>query len=397
MVEQCSIHRSVQVKTESGLRFIAWQMLTGDRPKYFGLVLAIAFSTFLMSHQMSIFVGLLERTRSQIRDVQDASIWIMDPKTQYVDEVRALSLQDLYFVRGVEGVQWAVPLLKGIARAKAADGTFRNSILMGVDDATLTGLPQKFLAGDWQSLRNPKTVAIDRVGYEYFFGAPPYQLGQELEMGSQVVRVGAVVDASPPFVNLPVVYAKFTEAINMVGREPRQLSFVLAKAQPGVTEEELCQRIQASTGLKALTSKTFGWDTIWYYIKNTGIPINFGITISIALMVGALVSGQTFSLFILENMKYFGALKAIGVTSLRIVGMIIMQALIVLAIGYSIGIFLTALFFQLTQDNLDLRGFRLLPEIMLLTGGLIFVVVLMATILSVRRVVVVDPAVVFRG
>ncbi len=372
-------------------------MLTGDRPKYFGLVLAIAFSTFLMSHQMSIFVGLLERTRSQIRDVQDASIWIMDPKTQYVDEVRALSLQDLYFVRGVEGVQWAVPLLKGIARAKAADGTFRNSILMGVDDATLTGLPQKFLAGDWQSLRNPKTVAIDRVGYEYFFGAPPYQLGQELEMGSQVVRVGAVVDASPPFVNLPVVYAKFTEAINMVGREPRQLSFVLAKAQPGVTEEELCQRIQASTGLKALTSKTFGWDTIWYYIKNTGIPINFGITISIALMVGALVSGQTFSLFILENMKYFGALKAIGVTSLRIVGMIIMQALIVLAIGYSIGIFLTALFFQLTQDNLDLRGFRLLPEIMLLTGGLIFVVVLMATILSVRRVVVVDPAVVFRG
>ena len=51
------------------MRFIAWQMLTGDRPKYFGLVLAIAFSTFLMSHQMSIFVGLLDRTRSQIREM----------------------------------------------------------------------------------------------------------------------------------------------------------------------------------------------------------------------------------------------------------------------------------------------------------------------------------------
>ena len=120
-------------------------------------------------------------------------------------------------------------------------------------------------------------------------------------------------------------------------------------------------------------------------------------TEAIALLVGALVSGQTFSLFILENMKYFGALKAIGVTSFRIVGMIIMQALVVLAIGYSIGICLTALFFELTRDNLDLRGFRLLPEIMLLTGGLIFVVVMIATLLSVRRVVVVDPAVVFRG
>lgn len=387
----------MNLRSESGLRFIAWQMLTGDRPKYFGLILAIAFSSFLMSHQMSIFVGLLDRTRSQIRDVQDASVWVMDPKTQYVDEVRALSFQDLYYVRGVQGVQWAVPLLKGVARLKGSDGTFRNAILMGVDDASLTGLPQRFLAGSWEALRAPKTVAIDRVGYQYYFGEPPYKTGQEIELGPLVVRVGAVVDASPPFVNLPVVYARFSESLDMVGREPRQLSFILAKAQPGVSERELCANIRSSTGLKALTGEEFGWATIQYYIKNTGIPINFGITISIALLVGALVSGQTFSLFILENMRYFGALKAIGVTSIRIVGMIVMQALIVLAMGYWIGISLTALFFELTKDNLDLRGFRLIPEVMWLTGGMISVVVLLATILSVRRIVVVDPAVVFRG
>jgi putative ABC transport system permease protein len=387
----------VRGKTGSGLGFIAWQMLTGDRPKYFGLILAIAFSTFLMSHQMSIFVGLLDRTRSQIEDVEDARIWVMDPKTEYVDEVRALSLQDLYRVRGVEGVEWAVPLLKGVARAKAPGGVFRNAILMGVDDASLVGLPQRFLAGDWEALRAPKTVAIDRVGYQYFFGPPPYTIGQELEIGPLVVRVGAVVDASPPFVNLPVVYARFSEARDMAGGGPRQLSFILAKPQPGVSAVELCANISSGTGLKALTREEFGRDTVWYYINNTGIPINFGITISIALLVGALVSGQTFSLFILENLKYFGALKAIGVTSLRIVGMILMQALVVLAIGYSIGISLTALFFELTKDSLELRGFRLIPEVMLIAGGLIFVFVLIATVLSVRRVVVVDPAVVFRG
>jgi putative ABC transport system permease protein len=388
---------SVKLIGESGLRYVAWQMLTGDRPKYVGLILAIAFSTFLMSHQMSIFVGLLDRTRSQIRDIQDARIWVMDPKTQYLDEVRALSFQDLYYVRGVEGVLWAAPLLKGVARAKAPDGKFRNSILLGVDDASLTGLPQKFLAGDWRGIRTPKSVAIDRVGFEYFFPGQPYQTGLELEMGAQVVRVAAVVDASPPFVNLPVVYARYSEALDMVGREPRQMSFVLCKPRPGVGEEELARRITQATGLKAVTAEQFGWETIWYYIRNTGIPINFGITICIALLVGALVSGQTFSLFILENMRYFGALKAIGVTSVRIVGMIVMQGVVVLAIGYSVGIALTALFFELTKDNLDLRGFRLLPEVMLLTGGLIAAVVLAATIVSVRRVVVVDPAVVFRG
>ena len=33
-----------------------------------------------------------------------------------------------------------------------------------------------------------------------------------------------------------------------------------------------------------MTSNAFAWETIWYYIANTGIPINFGITIAIALL-----------------------------------------------------------------------------------------------------------------
>ncbi|MBN1568134.1 MAG: ABC transporter permease [Acidobacteria bacterium] len=379
------------------MNFVAWQMLTGDRAKYAGLVLAIAFSTFLMSHQMSIFVGLLNRTQSQIKDITDAGIWVMDPKTEYLDEVRALSNQDLYRVRGVEGIQWAVPLFKGNARVKASDGQFRNTILLGLDDTTLVGLPRIFLAGDWRALRYVDTVAIDEVGFRRFFPGQAYSTGHRLDIGDKTVTIGAVVRVSPPFVNLPVVYARYSEAIKMVGRESRQLSFILCESKPGIAPEELCTGISAATGLKAETAVQFGWDTIWYYIRNTGIPINFGITITIALLVGALVSGQTFSLFILENLKYFGALKAIGVTTIRIILMIFLQAIIVLCIGYALGISMTAAFFEFTKDNLELRGFRLLPEIMLLTGALVTMVVLIATMISVRRVAVVEPAIVFRG
>jgi putative ABC transport system permease protein len=387
----------MQVRSDRGLAFIAWQMLTGDRSKYLGLVLAVAFSTLLMSHQVSIFVGLLDRTRSQIRDVSEARVWVMDPKTRYFDEVRALRSTDLYRVRAVPGVEWAVPLFKAVARIKGPDGTFRNATLLGLDDVSLVGLPRKFLAGDWRALQFPRTIVLDRLGYEFFFPGQPYRTGAELEVGPLVVRVGAVVDSSPPFVNLPIVYARYSEAPDMAGREPRSLSYVLVRPRAGVSDEELAARIAAATGLKALTSDAFGWETIWYYIRNTGIPINFGITISIALLVGALVSGQTFSLFILENMKYLGALKAIGVTSGRIVRMLLLQALIVLAVGYGIGIAVTAAFFYFTRNNLELRGFRLLPEVMLLTGGTVLIVVLLATAISVRRVVVLEPAVVFRG
>jgi hypothetical protein len=66
----------------SAMNFVALRMLTGDRAKYLGLIFAIAFSSFLIAQQVSIFAGLLNRMRSQILDITDGDIWVMDPATQ---------------------------------------------------------------------------------------------------------------------------------------------------------------------------------------------------------------------------------------------------------------------------------------------------------------------------
>src|SRR5215470_16181367 len=127
---------------QDAMNWVALQMLTGDRAKYLGLIFTIAFSSFLIAQQVSIFSGIMNRTRSQITDVRDADIWVMDPATQYFDEVYALKDSDVERVRGVEGVRWAVRLFKGQPRAKAPDGRFRVTILMGVDDASLAAAPE---------------------------------------------------------------------------------------------------------------------------------------------------------------------------------------------------------------------------------------------------------------
>jgi putative ABC transport system permease protein len=222
------------------VNFIAWQMLTGDRAKYLGLIFAIAFSTFLMSHQTSIFAGLMNRTRSQITDVRDASIWVMDPKTQYLDEVKALPDQDLYRIRGVRGVKWAVPLFKGTARAKVhTDGKFRAVILMGLDDATLVGAPRSMALEAFESLQQPDSIILDRVGYKFFFPGEPLALGKQLEMNDHILRVVGICNSSAPFVNLPVAYARYSLATNLVGRERNLMSFVVAKAEAGFTDATL--------------------------------------------------------------------------------------------------------------------------------------------------------------
>ena len=151
------------------------------------------------------------------------------------------------------------------------------------------------------------------------------------------------------------------------------------------------------TDLRAVSGVDFAWQTVRYYIRNTGIPVNFGITIGIALIVGAVVAGQTFYIFTLENLKQFGALKAIGVTNRRIVGMILLQACTIVAIGYAIGSGLAGVFFSITLHNDPTRGWcccgRTWSAWRARSSGAFF----LASLLSIRRVLVLEPAVVFEG
>jgi putative ABC transport system permease protein len=379
------------------MNFVALKMLTGDRAKYLALIFTIAFSSFLLANQTSIFAGILARTGSQIIDVTDADIWVMDPRTEYVDEVQPLTENDLYRVRGVPGVQWAVRLFKGNARVTAPDGRFRQVILMGLDDATLAGAPRKMVLGSFEDLQEPDAAIIDLAGYKFFFPDEPLQLGKLFEMKDRRVRIVGIANASAPFATFPVMFTRYSQAINYVGRERNQLSFVLVKAQPGVTLEDLSARIESSTGLRATTGDEFFWQTIRYYLQNTGIPVNFGITISLAFLVGAGIAGQTFYLFTIENLKQFGALKAIGVTNGRIISMVLLQAVVVGVLGFSLGMGMAAAFFETTMNYLPTRGIILRWQSVAITGGAVLVIIILASLLSIRRVLKLEPAIVFRG
>jgi putative ABC transport system permease protein len=378
------------------MNFVALRMLTGDRSKYFGLVFAIAFCTFLLENQTSIFANIMRRTASQILDVTDADVWVMDPQTEYFEQTKALKDTDLTRVRGVPGVGWAVKLFKGGPVARTASGKFAVSVLLGLDDATLTGAPRKMLMGSWERLREPDSVVVDQAGYVLLFPGEPLRLGRTLEMNDHRATIVGISDASAPFLSLPIMHTRYSEAVNFLGRERTQLSFIVARARPGTSAEQLAANISAATGLRARTTQQFMWDCIRYYLKNTGIPVNFGITIMVALVVGTVVAGQTFYLFTVENLKQFGTLKAMGVSNPRLVGMILLQAASVAALGFALGTGMGATFFEITRHNLATRGIVLMWQSAALTFACILFVAIVASVLSIRRVLVLEPAEVFR-
>ncbi len=379
------------------MRFIAIRMLTADRAKYLGLVFAIAFCTFLLQNQTSIFAGILKRTGSQIGDITDASVWVMDPRTEYFEQTKALKDTDLLRVRGVDGVAWAVRLFKGNPVAKTENGKFAVSFMIGIDDATLVGAPRKMLLGSWEDLRRPDSVIIDRAGYRLLYPGEPERLGRTLELNDHRVTIVGISDASAPFVSWPVMHARYSDALRFQGQERKQLSYILAKPSAGLTPEQLCARIERATGLRARTTDQFRWDSIRYYLRNTGIPVNFGITIFIALVVGTVVAGQTFYLFTIDNLRQFGTLKAIGIGDRTLVGMILLQAVMAGAIGFSLGTGMEVVFTEIFIRKLATRGIVLIWQSVAIAAGCILFVVVVSSWLSIRRVLRLEAATVFRG
>lgn len=379
------------------MNWLALRMLTGDRSKYLSLIFSVTFATLLMSQQVSIFMGIVKRSASQIVDMRDADLWIMDNKVRFIDEAPYLPPTDLQRVRGVDGVQWAVRFHKSNVNARLEDGNFRTAMLMGLDDTTLVGAPREMLAGNIEDLRRPDAVIIDKAGYEYMWPDQPYQLGREFQILDRRAVLVGVCKASAPFTTLPILYSRFSQVERYQVGQRNVMNYILAKPEPGRDPVEVCHNIELRTGLMALTQDQFFWKTIDYFLGSTGIPINFGITIALGFIVGVAVAGQTFYLFTLENLKQFGALKAMGVTNMRLIGMILLQATVVGFTGYAIGLGMTAAFFTYTNSITHLAGLHMT---WLAAGGVgvaVLMIILITSLVSLRKVLVLEPAVVFRG
>lgn len=382
--------------------FVAIKMLVGDRAKYLGIIMGLTFASFLITEQMAIFTGLMTRTFGFITDTSLADIWVMDPKVQFVDDIKPLQDMQLYRIHGVNGVEWAVPLYKGLLKAKLEDGNFQSVNVVGLDDSTLIGAPSKMLVGQPADLRRSEGVIIDIVGASGKLAKTmsggkrvPLKVGDTLEINDHRATVVGICEITRTFQSQPVVYTTYSRATMFAPRERKLLSFVMVKAKPGEDLKALCDRISKVTGLAAYTREEFKDLTIRYYMKYTGIPINFGMAVILGFIVGTAIAGQTFYSFTLENLRHFGTLKAMGTTNRTLLGMIILQALIVGSIGYGLGVGAATLFGRMVKGS-EL-AFRLPWQILAITAVAILVICIFAAILSIRKVMKLEPAIVFKS
>ena len=382
---------------------IALRMLVGDLGKYAGILFGLFLTSFLITQQSAIFVGLMSRTYGAITDLGGPDIWVMEPKVQFIDDIKPLADTELQRVRSIPGVAWAVPLYKGLIKARLANGNFQTCNVFGLDDASLVGGPPIMLQGRIEDLRRTDGIIIDEVGATDKLAKPPttpggkpvpLAIGDTLELNDHRAIVVGICRVSRTFQSNPVVYTTYARATTYAPSERRLLSFVLVEAAAGQDPAALAARIGETTGLLALTRDDFIRKTYTYFIENTGIPINFGIAVILAFLVGSAIAGLMFWNFTLDNLRHFGALKAMGAGNGMLLRMIVLQAAVVGAIGYGLGVGAAAGFGALTAGT-EL-AFRLPWQLLLISGAAVTVICTVSALVCIIKVVRLEPGIVFK-
>jgi putative ABC transport system permease protein len=383
---------------------IALKMLIGNRGKFYAMIFGVALTSLIITQQSSIFLGLMSRTVGFIFDTPQPDLWVMDPKVQFVDDIKPLQDTKLFQVRGVEGIEWAVPLYKGALRARLPNGTFQTCNVIGLDDATLVAGPPTMLQGALADLRRADAVIVDEAGANGKLAKPgptplspkvPLRVGDVLELNDNRAVVVGVARTTRTFQSQPVIYTTYSRAMRFAPRERKLLSFVLAKVKPGYDFKEVTKRLREQTGLAAYKSDEFKGITIRYFMKNTGIPINFGMAVGLGFLVGVAIVGQTFFSFIVDNMRYLGILKAMGASNRLLFHMILLQTVVVGAIGSGLGMGIASLT-SILSKNSEL-AFYLPWQVPVITVLATSLITLITTVFSLRKVLRLEPAIVFKG
>lgn len=393
---------------------VALKMLMGDRAKYAGLLIGIAFTSFLVTFAMSYFAGFLTRGFALIAENSAVDVWVMDPAVNSTEHTTNIPDSALDRVRSIEGVRFAMPLALGSAEAKFPNGRFQTLQVIGVDDATLLGLPPLQNGVAATVLRTPDAAAVDPGGTEGKLQTPLRPADQwpsesHLDVPTRTLAVGDVIlvndhrvriagrsQALPRYPPRPLLYTTFSNAARILLPERHRTTFVLVSALPGVAPATLAERIRMRTGLRARTADEFKADTVRWFLANSEDVGDVGAMLLLAMTVGFGMTGVMLYMFTEENLKQYAVLKAMGATSRLLLMMILVQTAACAVLGTALGLGLCAIIGQLAAEFAD-YPFRMMWFTPIFGGAMVVLVGMVAAAISARPVFKLQPAVVFAG
>jgi putative ABC transport system permease protein len=372
---------------------IAWKFIRFDKAKSIGVIVGILISTFLIGQQFGTFLFLSGLMGALATDVK-ADIWVVDSKTNDVNQLGRLDVRNLRAVQGIKGVKEAFPLLIAAAACNYKNGTSGAITLIGVNASHLLAVLDKgkITAGNTSDLQLDGAVSGEYFEKKNLGGN--IDLGTDFEINGKrayfALQTKDFRGFGSSFCVTTIERARFysNQSVN-------NISAVLVNLEPGQNVDAVVADINANIyGVRAWPSKKLALSSVMKILMSSGIALSTGTLILFALIAGFFIIGLTMYSSALDRLKDYGTLKAIGAGNRYISRLILTQALLFSVVGFMTGLLLLEGF----RRGVEKSGliFTFSPLMLLAMFAIIGLISLSGASFALSRIRSVEPATVFR-
>lgn len=296
-----------------------------------GVVFAIA----LMFMQRGFQRALLDSTVEIVRKF-DCDI-VMVGKARYSMIVRERFGRDrLYVAAGVEGVAKVRPMfIENVATWKnATSGVLRPIRIIGFDPADCP-LAIDDIRNHAAELLQADTALSDRRSKRVY---GPLDDGTQSELAGRRLRIAGRFDLGTDFANNGNLamsesnFAKYFPEPSGSGRRPSHVDVGLISVEAGVEVQSVVQRLtlRMPEDIRVFSKSEFIARERNFWERNTPIGYIFGFGTIMGVVVGIVISYQILYSDIVEHLKEFATLKALGYRN-RALGRVVAEQSLLLA------------------------------------------------------------------
>jgi len=371
---------------------LACRNLFHDKTRFAVTLTGIMFAIVLVLVQLGLFIGFT-KTTSSIIDHSYADLWICAKGVQYFEIGFPLSERKLYPIRSVPGVAKAARYIVKFTNWRRPDGAQKNVEVIGFEPEIGLGSPWGVVAGSIGDLTPQDTILVDQF-YARELGIS--HLGESVEINGYRARVVGYTSGIRSFTTTPFVFTSFKNALNYTASREDEPTYILVRAQSGVDPDALKARISALIPtVDVHTAREFSAKTRNYWLFTTGAGIALLVAALLGLVVGTVIVGQTIYATTVDHIRDFGILKAIGASDNYVRGVIVYQAVISASGGYVFGMGVSFAILRLsrTAGAVIVAPWELVVSMFFLA----LFMCISASLISIHKVMRLDPAMVFKA
>jgi putative ABC transport system permease protein len=308
----------------------ALKIVVREPGRFLPAVLAITFSAVLVSMQSGMLLGFLQVSSRPIERI-GADLWVGSRDLPALGFSHAIEEAWYARIASQPEVEAVEPYVYGITMWHRADGALEQCYIVG------TRLNEGAI-GALHDLTPSQRAQLSRVGAVGLYEPDRKLLGLKQregavgEIAGHRVEVAAIIEGPSKSSGLmPGLVCSLRTAHRLLpGLRTDQTTYLIARCHNKADAERVAARLSVRyPDMAVFTREQMSNKTQMYWLTKTRAGLVLSFSAILGLLVGAVITSQTFYSATASSWRELAVLRALGIPQRHVVGMLLSQALVV--------------------------------------------------------------------